>query len=659
MAEETATPTTTAVETSPVAESAIPPPEEPTLNKPTEAPHEEEEVKGPKDVVSAEPSETSDAVPLASDHKRKLEDIKGEDEKEEEEEDGDVKASEKKDGNETKVVEPEDAGDSKRQRVEGGGVDGLGVEGSQVVQKEEDPSLANGQLPYTENVEPGSVETVQKSAEDVAQPGTLPSAEQDSSRKIEIPNSKVGALIGKAGETIRLLQSNSGARIQITRDAEADPSSSSRPVELIGTLENINKAEQMIKDVIAEAVAGGSPALVARGFGAAQSSSEVHEMQVPNEKVGVIIGKGGETIKTLQTKSQARIQIIPQHLPEGDLSKERTVRITGNKKQIESAKIMIMEVMNQMPGRPSSFSAGHTQSYHPRGPSTQPQWGPRGPHPGQSQMQQGTAYDYPQRGWEQRPAVPAQTPGGYDYYAQGQGNGMGTQQHNSAPVNYYGQSQASGYSQHPNPYPQSGPPQQSYGGHGYNDPNYYNQAPTQQMYGQQQQPVSSQPGFYPQQANPTPQATYAQQPPYSKPAAYTGAPQSYGPPSGGPTQQPYPSAQNYGPTSGYSQPSSQVAPNYVQGGQPPPAYSQPSAQSGGYGQYPATQPAAYGEQPASNANYGYQAGPTDAAYANNAPPAANPVTYDQSMAPQASYASAPVSYAKGVSPQPGGYGWQA
>ncbi|XP_020249772.1 far upstream element-binding protein 2-like isoform X3 [Asparagus officinalis] len=348
MAEETATPTTTAVETSPVAESAIPPPEEPTLNKPTEAPHEEEEVKGPKDVVSAEPSETSDAVPLASDHKRKLEDIKGEDEKEEEEEDGDVKASEKKDGNETKVVEPEDAGDSKRQRVEGGGVDGLGVEGSQVVQKEEDPSLANGQLPYTENVEPGSVETVQKSAEDVAQPGTLPSAEQDSSRKIEIPNSKVGALIGKAGETIRLLQSNSGARIQITRDAEADPSSSSRPVELIGTLENINKAEQMIKDVIAEAVAGGSPALVARGFGAAQSSSEVHEMQVPNEKVGVIIGKGGETIKTLQTKSQARIQIIPQHLPEGDLSKERTVRITGNKKQIESAKIMIMEVMNQM-----------------------------------------------------------------------------------------------------------------------------------------------------------------------------------------------------------------------------------------------------------------------------------------------------------------------
>lgn len=36
------------------------------------------------------------------------------------------------------------------------------------------------------------------------------------------------------------------------RDADTDPHASSRPVELIGTLENINKAEKLIKDVIAE-----------------------------------------------------------------------------------------------------------------------------------------------------------------------------------------------------------------------------------------------------------------------------------------------------------------------------------------------------------------------------------------------------------------------
>lgn len=63
---------------------------------------------------------------------------------------------------------------------------------------------------------------------------------------------QVGVLIGKGGETIRHLQYNSGAKIQITRDADSDPRSSTRSVELIGTLENIDKAEKLIKDVIAE-----------------------------------------------------------------------------------------------------------------------------------------------------------------------------------------------------------------------------------------------------------------------------------------------------------------------------------------------------------------------------------------------------------------------
>ncbi|KAF1873581.1 hypothetical protein Lal_00027619 [Lupinus albus] len=169
-------------------------------------------------------------------------------------------------------------------------------------------------------------------------------------RKIEVPSNKVGVLIGKAGDTIRYLQYNSGAKIQITRDVDADPQSAARPVELIGSLESIEKAEKLMNAVIAEADAGGSPALVARGLSPAQATmgSEQIQIQVPNEKVGLIIGRGGETIKSLQIKSGARIQLIPQHLPEGDNSKERTVQITGDKRQIEFAQEMIKEVMSQI-----------------------------------------------------------------------------------------------------------------------------------------------------------------------------------------------------------------------------------------------------------------------------------------------------------------------
>lgn len=65
---------------------------------------------------------------------------------------------------------------------------------------------------------------------------------------------QVGVLIGKAGDTIRYLQYNSGAKIQIMRDAEADRDAPTRPVEIIGTLSSISVAEKLIQAVIAEVV---------------------------------------------------------------------------------------------------------------------------------------------------------------------------------------------------------------------------------------------------------------------------------------------------------------------------------------------------------------------------------------------------------------------
>ena len=59
-------------------------------------------------------------------------------------------------------------------------------------------------------------------------------------------------MIGKAGETIKYLQQQSGARIQVTRDAEIDPSNPTRPVELVGTPEQIERAEKLITEVISE-----------------------------------------------------------------------------------------------------------------------------------------------------------------------------------------------------------------------------------------------------------------------------------------------------------------------------------------------------------------------------------------------------------------------
>lgn len=63
---------------------------------------------------------------------------------------------------------------------------------------------------------------------------------------------QVGLVIGKGGETIKYLQHQSGARIQVARDADSDPRAPTRQVELMGSPDQITRAEQLIKDVIAE-----------------------------------------------------------------------------------------------------------------------------------------------------------------------------------------------------------------------------------------------------------------------------------------------------------------------------------------------------------------------------------------------------------------------
>ncbi|XP_010246132.1 PREDICTED: far upstream element-binding protein 2-like isoform X2 [Nelumbo nucifera] len=669
-----------------------------------------------------------DGSPVPSDHKRKLEDVEPEAPEpvvsnaspDEAAADENVNANSDEAQNDTEKPQESAEQDStspkvKRPRLEEETTDLSAAEnGHQVQESEEMPAekVENTSVDGTENAQAPSTGTVNLenhvhqtenggealSGENlqagtnqhpsggnlqitsmIPQQGELASAQQPpasdtqtTSRKMEVPNNKVGVLIGKAGDTIRFLQYNSGAKIQITRDADADPYSSTRPVELIGTLENINKAEKLIKDVIAEADAGGSPSLVARGFGTAQASgaTEQIQIQVPNEKVGLIIGKGGETIKSLQTRSGARIQLIPQHLPEGDQSKERTVRVTGNKKQIEMAREMIKEVMNQ-PVRPSTLSGGYQQqAYRPRGPTGPPQWGPRAPPPAQP-----TGYDYPQRGmypsqspqyppptyggyppqqsgprggfsagWDQRPAAPMQGPpqgGGYDYY--GQGGGHGGEPAGPAPVsqpaptpaaagppptqvNYYGQPQGPDYGQPT--YPQSAPPQQNYG-HGYEEPKYENQPPTHPYGGH----GHSQPGAYPQQVSTQagyPQQTYGKPPPYSMPPQ--GPPQSYGPPRASqpgdmPYQGPMSQTHSYGPNA------PQQSFPYASGGpmQPYPYGSTP-ATNDGYNQPPSVNAPAsgYPQQGGQAApGYGQPGGQPGAVYAQGPTGGYGPYTASQ------------------------------
>ena len=77
------------------------------------------------------------------------------------------------------------------------------------------------------------------------------------------------------------------------------------------------------------------------------------EMNVPGHKVGLIIGRGGKTVKQLQERSGAKITII-QDSPK--VTHEKPLKITGDPGAVEAAKELITEILNRNDGDVGGFS---------------------------------------------------------------------------------------------------------------------------------------------------------------------------------------------------------------------------------------------------------------------------------------------------------------
>jgi len=82
------------------------------------------------------------------------------------------------------------------------------------------------------------------------------------------------------------------------------------------------------------------------GYGKPRGDQDEDRMTVPVGRVGMIIGKGGETIRNINQTSGAHCEIdrnLPQDGP------ERTFVIRGSRQQIQHAKDLITEKVNTFP----------------------------------------------------------------------------------------------------------------------------------------------------------------------------------------------------------------------------------------------------------------------------------------------------------------------
>jgi far upstream element-binding protein len=203
-----------------------------------------------------------------------------------------------------------------------------------------------------------------------------------SSEVIMVPDKMVGLIIGRGGEQITRLQAETGCKIQMAADSQGMPE---RQCTLTGTPQAIAEAKGNIDRIISNE--GNGPPRGPNFSAPTGAGGSMFEMMVPGHKVGLIIGKAGDTIKQLQEQSGAKIVII-QDSPEA--ANEKPLRITGTPENVEAAKQLVIEIVNQGDERGEmgfagrgrgrgrgrgGFDRGRGGRGGGRGGYGQPQWG--------------------------------------------------------------------------------------------------------------------------------------------------------------------------------------------------------------------------------------------------------------------------------------------
>jgi far upstream element-binding protein len=168
----------------------------------------------------------------------------------------------------------------------------------------------------------------------------------------------VGMVIGRGGDTLRRVERETGARVQFlpgthllnlsSTDIETQSRPGVRMANILGTLAQVNAAKAAIKAMIENTSSskGGSRK---ESHGGPQRSKEGGETNkftftVPDKCVGLIIGRGGESINEIQRRSGARVNIVPESQ---SINGRRPVNLFGSDEANQKAKSLIEVIVKQ------------------------------------------------------------------------------------------------------------------------------------------------------------------------------------------------------------------------------------------------------------------------------------------------------------------------
>jgi far upstream element-binding protein len=142
--------------------------------------------------------------------------------------------------------------------------------------------------------------------------------------KLQIPNDKVGVIIGRQGSVLKGIQERTRASIQIPTNPDED-NPNMRTISIGAEIKDDADAAQM--EIFMHLQQSGQAQLQQQMQAAAPTTAVC--IAIPDDKVGLLIGKGGMTIRDLQQRCKVRLQLPQEHDP-GSFPPTRTITIQGS-----------------------------------------------------------------------------------------------------------------------------------------------------------------------------------------------------------------------------------------------------------------------------------------------------------------------------------------
>jgi len=160
---------------------------------------------------------------------------------------------------------------------------------------------------------------------------------------MQVPNSKVGVVIGKRGAKILEIQDQTNTRLGMAKESE--PGSHMRNLTIEGTRENIEKAKAMVN-----AAVSGIPDFAIQ-CGMAPDGQLMKTLDVTPVCIGIVIGRGGENIRMLKEELECSIHVeSATPLADGTSKPGTHIYLKGSAEAIKVAENRIMEMIQPKSG---------------------------------------------------------------------------------------------------------------------------------------------------------------------------------------------------------------------------------------------------------------------------------------------------------------------